>query len=302
MALGITAGPARAQPAGAGQAGSKVPPVLDQGQARRYMVQLINRDRATQGLPPVDLDEGPPTLSGQRHAEDMAVHSYLGHWGTDGSVPEQRLTEAGGADMVLENASCFTDERPRTLDPSPKISAADVERTEAMFFNEQPPNDGHRKNILKPLHKKVGIGLAQPVATPTEIPTACFSQEFIDPYGTYAALPRTLRVGDRLVVSGKGSAPAQITGVGLARVEAPHSIPVSELNKRRSYLVPVPYQVYWPPGFVSPIPLVVKGNDFSITVPVSDQNKPGLYEVSVWAKFPDAPDMVMVGLRTVPVQ
>ena len=70
-------------------------------QARRYMVDLINRDRASMGLPPVTFDEGAPTRAGQEHAEDMAQNGFLGHWGTDGSVPEQRFTEAGGLDMVL---------------------------------------------------------------------------------------------------------------------------------------------------------------------------------------------------------
>src|SRR5579859_2879408 len=39
-------------------------------EARRYMVELINRDRAEQHLKPVELDEDAPTRSGQRHAED----------------------------------------------------------------------------------------------------------------------------------------------------------------------------------------------------------------------------------------
>ena len=71
------------------------------------MLALINRDRASQGLVPVELDEGAPTLAGQRHAEDMVRLGFLGHWGSDGSVPEQRHTEAGGADMVLERAKLF---------------------------------------------------------------------------------------------------------------------------------------------------------------------------------------------------
>src|SRR4051794_26512619 len=86
-------------------------------EARRYMLALINRDRASLGFLPVELDEGPPTLAGQAHAEDMAKFGYLGHWGTVGSVPEQRHTEVGGVDMVLENALGFTDERKRELDP-----------------------------------------------------------------------------------------------------------------------------------------------------------------------------------------
>jgi uncharacterized protein YkwD len=275
---------------------------LTVAEARRYMVTLINADRASIGLGPVELDEGAPTRAGQAHAEDMAKNGYLGHWGTDGSVPEQRLTEAGGADMVLENASCFVDEQPRRLDPSPVIDPKNVEAAESMFFHEAPPHDGHRKNISKPFHKKVGIGVAQPVATQTEVPVPCFSQEFVDPYGTYGAVPRKMKPGDTLHVEGSMSRPARFAGVGLARVDAPKPLAVDELNRRRSYPIPQPYQVYWPPGFQTPIPVKVTGNAFAIDIPVSDGGKPGMYEVSVWASVPGASDLVMVSLRTIQVR
>jgi uncharacterized protein YkwD len=292
-----------APPSPASPADPKAPKgKLTPDEARRYMVQLINRDRATVGLPPVELDPGPPTAAGQAHAEDMASHGYLGHWGTDGSVPEQRLTEAGGVDMVLENALCFVDERPRTLDAHPLIDAGEVERAESMFWNEAPPNDGHRKNIMKPGHKKVGIGVALPVATPTELPVPCFSQEFTDPYGTYAPVPRKAKVGQNLHVEGTIASPAVVGGVGLARVVTPKPLSVAELNKRRSYPVPGPFQMYWPAGFKTPIPVTVHGGQFSIDVPLSDHGEPGLYEVSVWGKLPGSPDFVMLGLRTILVE
>ena len=270
--------------------------------ARRYMLRLINRDRATMGLGPVALDDGPAQHAGQAHAEDMARNGYLGHWGSDGSVPEQRFTEAGGTDMVLENASCFTDEQRRTLDAAPTIDPKNVEQTEDMFFHEQPPHDGHRKNILKPWHKTVGVGVAQPVATATEIPVPCFSQEFVDDYGSYVPIPAKGRVGDPLHVEGTVAAPATFAGVGLARVETPKPIAVSELNKRRSYPVPAPYQVYWPPGFQTPIPVKLSGGKFSIDVPLSDAGRAGLYEVSVWASVPGTADLMMVSLRTLTVR
>ena len=229
-------------------------------QARHAMVDLINRDRASMGLSPVQLDEGAAGRAAQAHAEDMATHGYLGHWGTDGSVPEQRYTEAGGTDMVLENASCFTDERGRTLDRGALIDPTTVEQAEGMFFHEQPPNDGHRRNILKPWHARVGIGVAQPVATPTEIPVPCFSQEFVDSFGAYAPIPPAARVGDTLHVGGAISPPATFAGVGLARVEAPHPLSVADVNRRRSYPVPSPYEMVWPPGFQTPIPVQLNGN------------------------------------------
>src|SRR2546421_282216 len=78
---------------------------------RGYMLALTDADRRSMGLAPVMLDEGPAQLAAQQHAEEMAANGYLGHWGLDGSVPEQRMTRAGGEDLVLENASCFTDEQ-----------------------------------------------------------------------------------------------------------------------------------------------------------------------------------------------
>jgi uncharacterized protein YkwD len=268
-------------------------------QARRYMVELINRDRASAGLAKVELDEAAPTRSGQAHAEDMAKHGYLGHWGTDGSVPEQRFTDAGGTGMVMENASCYTDQKTRVLDTAPGIDPKNVEEAESMFFHEQPPRDGHRQNILKAWHTKVGIGVAQPVATPTEIPVPCFSQEFLDDYGTYAPAPKHLRLGGTVHVEGSLSAPAKFAGVGLARVDAPKPLAVSDLNQRRSYAIPKPYEMYWPPGFQTPIPVVVHGNAFSVDLPASDGGKAGMYELSVWANVPGTAELVMVSLRTI---
>ncbi len=270
--------------------------------ARRYMLRLINRDRATAGLSPVTLDTGPATRAAQQHASDMAHLAYLGHWGSDGSVPEQRLTAAGGADMVLENAFCVTDEKKRVLDPSPRIDPADVEKAESMFFNEKPPNDGHRQNILKPHHTRVGIGIALARPSGNEILTPCIVQEFVDVLGTYAPLPAAVKVGATIHVAGTLVAGVQVGAVGLTRLPAPRPIPVDELNRRRSYPVPKPYVMYWPKGYETPIPLMVKGQSFSIDVPVSDGGKPGLYEVSVWGKRPGDADFAMVSLRTLHVR
>ena len=266
------------------------------------MLALINRDRASMGLAAVKFDEGAPTRAGQRHAEDMAHRGYLGHYGTDGSVPEQRMTEAGGADMVLENSSCYVDEKSRVLDPAPTIDPHDIERAEAMFFDEQPPHDGHRKNILGPWHTHVGIGIAQPVSRPTEIPVPCIAQEFVDAYGSYDSIPRTASVGSSVRVEGTVASPARFAAVGVARAKTPAPLPVAEANRRRMYPVPTPAHVYWPPGAVTAIVVRVTGNRFAIRVPLGEGRQSGLYEVSVWGYMPGEKDPVMVGLRTVIVR
>jgi hypothetical protein len=266
------------------------------------MVALINRDRATQGLAPVELDEGAPSVAGQAHASDMVRLGYLGHWGSDGSVPEQRHTEAGGADMVLENALCFTDEIRRVVDPKPLIDPKQVERAESLFFDEVPPNDGHRRNILKPAHTRVGIGVAQSTETAKELAVPCFAQEFVDGYGTYTKLPVRTKVGANVHVEGMLARGARPTGVGVARVASPKPIAASELNRRRSYPVPKPFQMYWGPGFVTPVVAKISGPKIEIDVPLSDKGQPGLYEVSVWAKIGTSEEQTMVSLRTVVVE
>lgn len=307
---GEAVAPASAPAAGAGGGGGGAKTVvverpskpLTVAEARRYMLALINRDRASHGLSPVELDEGAPTVAGQRHAEDMVRLGYLGHWGSDGSVPEQRHTEAGGADMVLENALCFTDEKKREIDPKPLIDPVEVERAQSLFFDEVPPNDGHRRNILKPTHTRVGIGVAQPKGTARELAAPCFTQEFVGGYGTYAPLPKKAKVGQTVRVEATLTNGARPTGIGVARVPLPKPLPPSELNRRRTYPVPKPYQVYWGPGFVTPLVANIDGPKISLDVPLSDKRQPGLYAVSVWAKIGASDEQAMVSLRTIVVE
>jgi hypothetical protein len=60
--------------------------------------------------------------------------------------------------------------------------------------------------------------------------------------------------------------------------------------------------MYWGPGFVTPVPVRIDGGRFSIEVPLSDGDKPGLYEVSVWAKIGGSNEHAMVSVRTVLVE
>lgn len=269
------------------------------GDARRYMVSLINRDRATAGLPPVALDEGAPTRSGERHARDMAQNAFLGHWGTDGSIPEQRLTESGGADMVMENAFCITDEKKRELDPQPMIDPAEIERAEDMFFNEVPPNDGHRKNILKRFHNRVGIGVALGRPQGNEILTPCFTQEFVDVYGSYGAIPPSVAAGAKIHVVGAFASGVSPGAVGYARLDDPKPLAVSEANRRRAITQKTADVLYWPRGYVSDVYVELNGSAFTIDVAFP---KPGFYELSVWAKYPGEKDFATISLRTITVK
>jgi uncharacterized protein YkwD len=268
---------------------------LNVEQARRYVLALVNRDRAENGLPAVVLDDT-ASRAGQRHAEDMARSGYTAHWGTDGSVPEERYSDAGGTDFVQENAGCLADGEQRALEAPPRFDAGSLERVERAFMDEKPPRDGHRKNILKPGHRALGVGMAKP----KDVALACLSQEFVDDYGDYGALPKSANAGSTLHIEGDVKGPVVFGGVGIARIDAAKPLSAAHLNTTYTYAVPSPEDLYFPKGFVSKKPVEVSGKHFRIDVPLGKAGQAGRYEVSIWGKFPGAGEQLdMISLRVI---
>jgi uncharacterized protein YkwD len=270
---------------------------LDLDEARQYMVALVNSDRQAEGLQPVEFDDI-ATRAAQRHAEDMVKKGYRAHWGSDGSVPEQRYTEAGGEHLVHENVTCFFDGKKRAVDLNPTFSAEELEIAERTYMAEKPPNDGHRKNILIPTHNQLGVGLAKAKGEKQ----VCVAQEFVDVYGEYDELPKTARSGQKIVVAGRVEAPAEFGGVGIAHGPLPDELYASDLNSTSTYVMPVPYATYFPKGFVTPKEVKVENGRFSIELKLD--RGAGRYAVSVWGRFPNASknQLDMVSLRTIIVR
>jgi hypothetical protein len=266
-------------------------------EATAYMLTLINRDRKAEGLGEVALDPV-ASVGALRHARDMASHGFTAHWGSDGSVPEERYTDAGGTDLVQENVACLFDGVPRELDPNPHFDPALLEQLQKMFMDEVPPNDGHRRNILKPGHVRVGIGLAQPAT----VNQPCLSQEFVDDFGDYSELPREAPRNVKLKVSGTVNAPTLFGGVGLGRIAPAKAMSAAELNATSVYRIPEPQTLYFPPGFKTPKPVKVDGPAFSIDFDLGASPPAGRYELSIWGKTQGQKELFMVSLRTIVVK
>jgi uncharacterized protein YkwD len=263
---------------------------LDYGEAQRFVLGLVNRDRKKAGLEPVALDEA-ASKAGLRHARDMAAKGFTGHLGSDGSTPEQRYTEGGGTDFVQENAACLSDTIERELDAKPRFDQAKLAALHQMFMDEVPPNDGHRRNILNPLHNRVGIGLAQPAS----VPQPCLTQEFVDDYGEYEPLPREVKPTVR--VAGTIAAPLQFGGIGIGRTPLPKALPRESLNGKL-YRIPAPDTLYFPKGFKTPKPVLVTGRQFSLDLDLGKKPAPGSYAVTVWAKKPGSSKLFLISMRT----
>lgn len=270
------------------------PSALGVEEAQRFVLALINRDRAAEGLPELGWD-AEAARAAERHVRDMAAHGFTAHWGTDGSVPEQRYSEAGGRHLVRENAACFFDGKERALEAEPRFEPAELEKIHDAFMSELPPEDGHRRNLLDPKHSRAGIGLAKPQG----VRQPCMAQELVGVFGEYDELPRDPEVQGTLHVAGEVHAPVTFGGVGVKRLPLPRPLSATELNQTSTYPVPEPDVVYFPPGFKTPLPVLVKEGRFQIDVPLGE---PGLYEISIWGRFPEAEEQLrIVSLRTVRV-
>lgn len=266
---------------------------LGYAEAQRFVLGLVNRDRKAAGLAPVALDEA-ASKAGLRHARDMAANGFTGHVGSDGSVPEQRYTESGGSDFVQENAACLFDLVERKLDPKPSFDAARLAALHEMFMAEKPPNDGHRRNVLNPMHNRVGIGVAQPLG----VPQPCLTQEFVDDYGEYEELRRN--AGGTLRVAGTVSASLGFGGIGIGRMPA-RVPPARDRLNGKVYKIPAPDKLYFPAGFKTPKPVTLDGPRFSIDLELGKVPEPGVYAITIWAKKPGATQLFMISMRTLTV-
>ena len=111
--------------------------------SRAAMVALVNRDRRQTGnLPPL-VDNVNLDWAARAHSVMMASTSRMIHDGWDTEIRESHyVVSAPGWEG--QNIAYMGGYAPATI--------------ESMFFNEVPPNDGHRLNILSANYHNIGVG------------------------------------------------------------------------------------------------------------------------------------------------
>jgi uncharacterized protein YkwD len=109
------------------------------------VVTLINQKRAANGLPPYSL--APELMrSAQAQAADCTARGWCGHIGSDGSDTRAREVRAG------YNPTVWGENWVQARDPVKAVE---------WWYNETPPNDPHRKNLLHTRYNQVGVGITQ---------------------------------------------------------------------------------------------------------------------------------------------
>lgn len=124
-------------------------------EAEEQMLRLLNEERTSRGLPTLVMDEELRAVA-RAHARDMLERGYFSHFTPEGLSPFDRMRTAG-IDYLAAGENL-------ALAPT-------VEVAHTGLMN----SPGHRRNILSPDFRRVGIG-----ALDAGLRGIMFAQEFTD--------------------------------------------------------------------------------------------------------------------------
>ncbi len=291
-------------------------------QARDYMLSLINRDRKKMNVPPVALDPV-ATKAAQWHCDEMARGLFNAHFHPDGKKPVQRYNESGGLDYVAENSRGLVPQPPWSakLSADQRFSRDAIDKEQSVYFDEKPPRDGHRLNILDPQHTHVGIALNMMDCLTPGADTARYlisTQEFLNKYGSFSASTNRLSKGTRYVLTGELDSGMAPYAVDVYREALPEPVSVKVLQRDRQYnhytngsekiasIFPAAGSAATaslrssgadPPGKLS-----VTARSFRFECSPAAKWKSGLYYFLVWARKQGASAPVPVSVHAVPLQ
>jgi uncharacterized protein YkwD len=257
----------------------------------KKVVDLINLDRQKNGLKPVSWDETAANAARQ-HVQEEADNGYISHWNMQGVKPQQRYTLGGGLDAVQENQSVTL-----WLNDGVKGISKDelyklVEEHETSMVSEQPPEDGHRKNILDPHHTGVGVAIAVGKYG------VAMAQEFTNHYIEMKPVPQKNLPGSKITLSGKILPGYSLTGIYAIWENLPQPLTKEELMKTHSYGDPPTDNLYFwarpqAAGYYIPtkagkvmatnISVDAKGN-FTLQVPLSERHQLDYISVEIAPK------------------
>ena len=192
--------------------------------AKLVLLDLINKHRKKHHKQQVELDIH-SCRSANKTALDAALNKYMGHWDTQGKKPYHRYALDGGEAHVSENASGVESTAFFKQDLDEMISL--MKENHMLMYNEKPPFDGHRVNILDPHHNYIGLGVAYDGSS------FCYYEEFINNYLTKSST--NLQNGE---VNISFTIPDQFYLIGLSISHDKPFKPMTrkELNTKTSYL------------------------------------------------------------------
>lgn len=248
---------------------------------RANLLQLVNEERDVHKVPLLKHDDFATKIA-QAHAEDMAVHEYVSHWGRDGLKPYQRYSFAGSHHAVQENVSAADN----TWSLKFEDLKQDTSYLHVRMYNEKPPSDGHRKAILAPQHTHVGFGIAVNNLRLRMV------ELFVSKYIEFKPMLQAAKPLQQIHLAGK----VIRNGVFLNSVEVhyeplPNPPGLAWLNEPRGYALPdesdvlvpkLPRPLFYANRKPGTIEIEITG-DFRVPVHLY-KSTPGIYSIVCWVQ------------------
>lgn len=243
------------------------------------LLNLVNAERTAAGLATLKADSLASRIA-QKHAAEMAEHSFLSHWGLDGRKPYHRYSFAGGVEAIRENCAAMS----YNLPISSEYAVLDLIELHKLMHDEVPPDDGHRKTILSPSQTHVGFGFAYRGFN------VRLCELYVARYLTINPYPATARPRSKFTLSGQlfdptSSLPAvdvyyeplpSPPDIAWLRIPRPYGLP----DERATLFPKLPQDYYYKDGSKGSIQVSDRGR---FRVPIKLRRKePGIYTIVVW--------------------
>jgi len=118
-------------------------PPAEVGALSQAIFRLLNEERARYGLPALSWSGLLATVA-QLHAQDCYDRGWCSHTGSDGTTMKDRIIRQGYTPVRWSECWAWYDT---------------AERAVAMWMDEVPPDDPHRRTILSTYLTEVGVGV-----------------------------------------------------------------------------------------------------------------------------------------------
>jgi uncharacterized protein YkwD len=120
-------------------------------QIRQIALELVNHDRATQGLAPL-VEDRLLSSAAELHALDMAHRGYFDHYNPKGQGPTERFIALGGNSPGIAENIVYTFHQGN----QPRVTVNNLREFQQRWMNSAL----HRRNLLNSRYKSFGYGVA----------------------------------------------------------------------------------------------------------------------------------------------
>lgn len=120
-------------------------------QIRHIALELVNHDRAAQGLAPL-VEDRLLSSAAELHALDMARRGYFDHYNPKGQGPTERFIALGGNSPGVAENIVYTFHQGN----HPRVTVNNLREFQQRWMNSAL----HRRNLLSSRYKSFGYGVA----------------------------------------------------------------------------------------------------------------------------------------------